>query len=215
MLNQFKKSVLLVSVGVILGAGVMAVSGVSAGANNTVCANKKTGAMRMASACSASESDVTSSLKGATGATGATGPAGPAMGGATKNASAFPNAFVTYASTSRTLTVDEVLVNRIIVTSQTAEITLTMPTAVSALTAIEGEKATTTFEFTIVNNGTGLVTLAPGVGMTTIGNTTVTASSATTDGSGSWMCVVTVKDVSAICYRKYSELLVTNLLSGC
>ncbi|GBL20113.1 hypothetical protein EMGBS4_01730 [Acidimicrobiaceae bacterium] len=41
MLNQFKKSVLLVSVGVILGAGVMAVSGVSAGANNTVCANKK------------------------------------------------------------------------------------------------------------------------------------------------------------------------------
>lgn len=205
MLNQFKKSVLLVSVGVILGAGVMAVSGVSAGANNTVCANKKTGAMRMASACSASESDVTSSLKGATGATGATGPAGPAgpaMGGATKNASAFPNAFVTYASTSRTLTVDEVLVNRIIVTSQTAAITLTMPTAVSALTAIEGEKATTTFEFTIVNNGTGLITLAPGVGMTTIGNTTVTASSATTDGSGSWMCVVTVKDVSAICYRK-------------
>ena len=199
MLNQFKKSVLLVSVGVILGAGVMAVSGVSAGANNTVCANKKTGAMRMASACSASESDVTSSLKGAT---GATGPAGPAMGGATKNASAFPNAFVTYASTSRTLTVDEILVNRIIVTSQTAEITLTMPPAVSALTAIEGEKATTTFEFTIVNNGTGLVTLAPGVGMTTIGNTTVTASSATTDGSGSWMCVVTVKDVSAICYRK-------------
>ncbi|GBL20112.1 hypothetical protein EMGBS4_01720 [Acidimicrobiaceae bacterium] len=159
----------------------------------------------MASACSASESDVTSSLKGATGATGATGPAGPAgpaMGGATKNASAFPNAFVTYASTSRTLTVDEVLVNRIIVTSQTAAITLTMPTAVSALTAIEGEKATTTFEFTIVNNGTGLITLAPGVGMTTIGNTTVTASSATTDGSGSWMCVVTVKDVSAICYRK-------------
>lgn len=205
MVNQFKKSILLVSVGVILGVGVMAVSGVSAGANNAVCANKKTGAMRMASACSASESDVTSSLKGATGATGATGPAGPAgpaMGGATKNASAFPNAFVTYASTSRTLTVDEVLVNRIIVTSQTAAITLTMPTAVSALTAIEGEKATTTFEFTIVNNGTGLITLAPGVGMTTIGNTTVTASSATTDGSGSWMCVVTVKDVSAICYRK-------------
>ena len=208
MLNQIKKSVLLVSVGMILGAGVMAVSGVSAAANNTVCANKKTGAMRMASACSASESDVTSSLKGATGATGekgatgATGATGPALGGATKNASAFPNAFVTYASTSRTLTVDEVLVNRIIVTSQTAPITLTLPTAVSALTAIEGEKATTTFEFTIVNNGTGLITLAPGVGMTTIGNTTVTASSATTDGSGSWMCVVTAKDVSAICYRK-------------
>jgi hypothetical protein len=205
MINQIKKSVLLVSVGMILGAGVMAVSGVSAAANNTVCANKKTGAMRMASACSASESDVTSSLKGATGATGekgATGATGAALGGATKNASAFPNAFVTYASTSRTLTVDEVLVNRIIVTSQTAAITLTMPTAVSALTAIEGEKATTTFEFTIVNNGTGLITLAPGVGMTTIGNTTVTASSATTDGSGSWMCVVTVKDVSAICYRK-------------
>lgn len=205
MLSQFKKSVLLVSVGVILGAGVMAVSGVSAGANNTVCANKNTGAMRMASACSASESDVTSSLKGATGATGATGPAGPAgpaMGGATSNASAFPNAFVSYASTTSTFTVAQLLTNRIIVTSQTAPITLTMPTAATTLTAIDGEKATTTFEFTIVNNGTGLVTLAPGAGFSSVGNMTVTASSATTDGSGSWMCVVTVKDVSAICYRK-------------
>lgn len=205
MLSQFKKSVLLVSVGVILGAGVMAVSGVSAGANNTVCANKNTGAMRMASACSASESDVTSSLKGATGATGATGPAGPAgpaMGGATSNASAFPNAFVSYASTTSTFTVAQLLTNRIIVTSQTAPITLTMPTAAATLTAIDGEKATTTFEFTIVNNGTGLVTLAPGAGFSSVGNMTVTASSATTDGSGSWMCVVTVKDVSAICYRK-------------
>lgn len=202
MLNQFKKSVLLVSVGMILGAGVMAVSGVSAAANNTVCENKKTGAMRMASACSASESDVTSSLKGATGATGPAGPAGPAMGGATSNASAFPNAFVSYASTTSTFTVAQLLTNRIIVTSQTAPITLTMPTAAATLTAIEGEKATTTFEFTIVNNGTGLVTLAPGAGFTSVGNMTVTASSATTDGSGSWMCVVTVKDVAAICYRK-------------
>ncbi|MCX6536216.1 MAG: hypothetical protein NT119_06650 [Actinobacteria bacterium] len=208
MLNQFKKSVLLVSVGMILGAGVMAVSGVSAAANNTVCANKKTAAMRMASSCSSSESDVTSSLKGATGdkgatgATGAAGAAGPAMGGATANASAFPNAFVSYASTTSTFTVAQLLTNRIIVTSQTAPITITMPTAAATLTAIDGEKATTTFEFTIVNNGTGLVTLAPGAGFTSVGNMTVTASSATTDGSGSWMCVVTVKDVSAICYRK-------------
>ena len=139
---------------------------------------------------------MTSSLKGATGATGL------ALLGATKIASAFPNTYVTYESTTETLTVEQLLPNRIIVTTQTVAITLTMPTAPATLTAITGETATTTFEFTIVNNCIGIVTLATCTGFTTVGNTTVTASSATTDGSGSWMCVVSVNDVSAACYRE-------------
>lgn len=81
---------------------------------------------------------------------------------------------VAFTGTTATLTTQN-LVNGLITSTQTAGVTLTLPTAALMNADFAGAKVNSAFDFTVINLGSssGAVTMAPGTGFTIVGATGV------------------------------------------
>ncbi len=201
-----RKSLLPLVAGVLIGATVGGVGIVVAAATtNTVtgCADKTTGILRYAAdgKCKSKKENKVewnqagaagvagaAGAAGATGATGATGAKGDkgntGVTGETGAAGAtFQNATeVALTDAAATLTSTQIISSRLFKITPTAARALTTGTAAEILTTMTGEGVGSTFEFTIVNigSGSGIVTLAAGTGVTLVGlATTAITTSAT------------------------------------
>ena len=95
-------------------------------------------------------------------------------------------------SSSNTMTANDLLLERVVYTNNSAALTLTTPTAAQIVTAL-GSKAAVgdMFSFLIVNGGSsGTLTISNGSGFTFLSNSTLIARSTTTSSSEEYTCRV-------------------------